>query len=427
MTSKLKIWHLIIAICIALLLLNYGLVIKTFSLIIIYLQILLENHPNEIIPIEFSLIDSFASAILVVIIPVFVFLLRKRVKIFYVPLNFTSAAIIILISFFIFAPFAASSNPNFQQNISETKLLPPFSSVEVIHLNKNKKPEQNLIGKFYNLKKEVVKNTFDESIILADSIVFTKVATIYQKGNQVILPKDTILLSYGKPMITKKLFLFGTDEYGRDIYSRLVYGARISLFVGLGSVTISLLLGLSLGFLAGYPGGFVDTIISRVTDMFLSFPAIFLVILILALFGNSLFTVIIVLGFSGWMSLFKIVRSEVVSLKQKDFFISAKMSGLSGYRLLTKEVLPLILAPVVVNLVFQYGSVILAEAALSFLGLGTGSSYPSWGAMIEAGQNYLTEAWWMIVPPGLCLFVTLYAANNLGKEINLIFNPRLKG
>ena len=103
------------------------------------------------------------------------------------------------------------------------------------------------------------------------------------------------------------------------------------------------------------------------------------------------------------------------------------MSGLSGYRLLTKEVLPLILAPVVVNLVFQYGSVILAEAALSFLGLGTGSSYPSWGAMIEAGQNYLTEAWWMIVPPGLCLFVTLYAANNLGKEINLIFNPRLKG
>ncbi|MHB8578415.1 MAG: ABC transporter permease [Ignavibacteriaceae bacterium] len=426
MTSKLKIWHLIIAICIALLFLNYTLVIKTYSLIIIFLQIISQNYSRAISQLDFSLIDSFASAILVVIIPIFVFLLRKRVKIFYVPLNFTSTAIITLVSFFIFAPFAANSNPNFQQNISETKLLPPFSRVEVIHLKRDEKPEQNLIDKFFNQKKKVVKNTFDEGIILADSVIITKVATIYQKNNQVILPKDTILFSNGQPVITKKLFLFGTDEFGRDIYSRLIYGARISLFVGLGSVTISLLLGLSLGFLAGYPGGFVDTIISRVTDMFLSFPAIFFVILILALFGNSLFTVIIVLGFSGWMSLFKIVRSEVVSLKQKDFFISAKMSGLSGYRLLTKEVLPLILAPVVVNLVFQYGSVILAEAALSFLGLGTGSSYPSWGAMIEAGQNYLTEAWWMIVPPGLCLFVTLYAANNLGKEINLIINPRLQ-
>ena len=125
------------------------------------------------------------------------------------------------------------------------------------------------------------------------------------------------------------------------------------------------------------------------------------------------------------MSLFKIVRGEVISLKNKDYFISAKLIGLSKTKLLFKEVVPVILPPVIVNLVFQYANVILAEAALSYLGLGTGNLYPSWGAMIEAGQNYLSQAWWMIFFPGLILFLTLYTANNIGKELNIYFNPRV--
>lgn len=427
MTLRLKTWHLIAAICLLLLVLRYNLVIKTYSLLILFSRILIGDYSKAIYQIDFSLIDYFVSAIFIIVIPILVILLRRRIKLFSITLNFTSSIIIILGSFFIFAPLAVSSNPNFQQNISETKLLPPFSSVEIIHLKRDVKTAQTLFDKFVNLKNEVVKNTFDESIIFADSLSISKNATAFQKSSRIVLPNNTILFSDGLPVITRKYFLLGTDEFGRDIYSRLIYGARISMFVGLGSVIISLLLGVSLGFLAGYPGGFIDTIISRITDMFLSFPAIFFVILILALFGNSLFTVILVLGFSGWMSLFKIVRGEVISIKQKDFFISAKMTGLSNYSLLTKEILPVILAPVVVNLVFQYGSVILAEAALSFLGLGTGSFYPSWGAMIEAGQNYLTQAWWMIVSPGLCLFITLFTANNLGREIQLYYNPRLKG
>ncbi len=166
-------------------------------------------------------------------------------------------------------------------------------------------------------------------------------------------------------------------------------------------------------------------ILSRIVDIFLSFPAIFFVILILALFGNSLLSVIVVLGFSGWMGLFKIVRSEVISIKSKDFFITAKMIGLEPGDLLLKEILPNILSPVIVNLIFQFGAVILAEAALSYLGLGIGSSYPSWGAMIESGQNYLTQAWWMILSPGLCLIITIYTANDLGRKLNVYFNPRL--
>jgi peptide/nickel transport system permease protein len=139
-----------------------------------------------------------------------------------------------------------------------------------------------------------------------------------------------------------------------------------------------------------------------------------------------MFAVIFVLGFSGWMSLFKIVRSEVMSLKQKDFFISAQMIGLSAKQLLMKEILPVILTPVIVNLIYLFGSVILAEAALSYLGLGTGSNHPSWGSMIDAGQNYLKDAWWMIFFPGLALIITLYSANDLGQKIKVHFNPQLK-
>jgi peptide/nickel transport system permease protein len=169
----------------------------------------------------------------------------------------------------------------------------------------------------------------------------------------------------------------------------------------------------------------MDTALNRFTDMFLSLPVIFLIILILTFFGNSIFTIIFILGFSGWMSLFKIVRGEVISIKQKDYFITASMIGLPGWKLLSKEILPVILAPVIVNLVFQYGNVILAEAALSYLGLGTALNYPSWGGMIESGQEYLSQAWWMIFFPGLALILTLFTANNLGRQLNKYFNPRI--
>ena len=139
------------------------------------------------------------------------------------------------------------------------------------------------------------------------------------------------------PQTSAKFYLLGTDEFGRDVFTRLVYGTRISLFVGFGAVTITLILGVILGFLAGYSGGLTDTIISRFTDMLLSFPIIFLIILILALFGNSLLTVIMVLGYSGWMGLFKIVRGEVISIKHKEYFISAKLAGLSRKNLLLRK------------------------------------------------------------------------------------------
>jgi peptide/nickel transport system permease protein len=237
---------------------------------------------------------------------------------------------------------------------------------------------------------------------------------------------EQLLLRDGKPLIENRLFLLGTDEYGRDNFARLVYGARISLLVASGAVVLSFIIGVVLGFIAGYGGGFLDTALNRLTELFLAFPVIYLIVLILALFGNSLLSVIVVLGISGWMTLFKIVRSEVVSLKHKDFFISAEMIGLKKSQLLAREILPVILVPVTVNLVFLFSNIVLAEAALSYLGLGTGSFHPSWGAMINSGQEYIYKAWWLILFPGAALVTTLIAINLTGKRIQEMINPGLK-
>jgi peptide/nickel transport system permease protein len=294
----------------------------------------------------------------------------------------------------------------------------------------------NLIGKKSEALKEkerfiqqlnnTIKPPFNEQIIFIDSIVISESIISYQKDQIKELQKEEILIRDGNPVIENKFFLLGTDEYGRDNFARLIYGTRISLFVGFGAVIISFFIGIILGFIAGYKGGIFDTSLNRFAELFLSFPVIYLIILILALFGSSLFSVIIVLGISGWMTLFKIVRGEVVSLKQKDFFITAELIGLKKSQLLTKEILPVILAPVVVNLLFLFSNVILAEAALSYLGLGTGNLYPSWGAMINSGQEYIYKAWWMIVFPGTALVLTLFAVNSSGKRINKLINPRLE-
>lgn len=366
---------------------------------------------------DFNVSDNFISLILLVVVFFVLLLKRYKLSLFTKKLNFTSFIIITILLTFIFAPVIATTDPGFRNNTGLSKLLPPFSSVKMIYAI-NDQGNDN-----FSKNKDQLLN---ETPVYFDSIQKINGNFYYsQKENLTLFNKQNILFDDTIPVVKSRLFIFGTDEFGRDVFSRLVWGTRISILIGLGAVIVAFILGTGMGFLAGYSGRFPDTILNRFTDMFLSFPVIFLIILILAFFGNSLFTIVLILGFSGWMSLFKIVRNEVITIKQKDYFITASMIGLSKWKLLTKETLPVIAAPVIVNLVFLYGNVILAEAALSYLGLGTGLNYPSWGAMIEAGQEYLSQAWWMIFFPGLVLVLTLFAANNLGRILNQYFNPRI--
>jgi peptide/nickel transport system permease protein len=382
-----------------------------------FVKSLLLNFSGTLASIDFNLTDYFISLILLIVFLLHLLMKRKKSKFINKQLNFTSFIIITLLLFFVFAPVISTTEPGFQNNIGISRLLPPFSSLKMIY-------PVNDLG---NDELSKIKNQLlNEMPVYFDSIRIIDGNYYYSQGeNLTLLNKQNILFDDGVPVIKSRFFVFGTDEFGRDIFSRLVYGTRISLLIGLGAVIVAFILGTGLGFFSGYSGRLSDTILNRFTDMFLSFPVIFLIILILAFFGNSIFTIILILGFSGWMSLFKIVRSEVIAIKHRDYFITASMIGLSRWKLLTREALPVIAVPVIVNLVFLYGNVILAEAALSYLGLGAGLNYPSWGAMIEEGQEYLSQSWWLILFPGLALVLTLFAANNLGRILNQYFNPRI--
>ncbi len=393
-----------------------------YNLIILsqqYFLLLINNFQGAIQLLNLQLLDVFISVILYILIPVLLFIFRTKIKCLYVSLNFSSAVLLILLLAFVFAPIITDDNPEFQKDLRMTKLLHPLSKVKVLHLKGNNNSNGSDVEEFLALKNQNVKQAYDDNIIYIDNLKKKSNKIIYlQKEKTGELNLNQVLLKDDEPFITNRIFLLGTDEFGRDIFTRLIYGVRISILVGIGSVVVSLLIGLSLGFIAGTRGGLIDIVLSRLTDLFLAFPIIYLIILILAMFGNSLLTIIIVLGLSGWMSLFKIVKGEVLAVKNKDYITSAVMVGLPKTKILTSEILPVIMIPLVVNIVFQFSNVILAESALSYLGLGTGNSYPSWGTMIESGQQYITKAWWMILFPGIILIFTLFSANNIGKKLN---------
>lgn len=220
--------------------------------------------------------------------------------------------------------------------------------------------------------------------------------------------------------------LFGTDNLGRDVFSRMVYGARVSLSVGFIAVFISVVIGLFLGGISGYYGGGVDGVIMRLVEIMYCFPTFFLIMMVITFLGPSIANVMVVIGLTSWAGLCRLVRAEFLTLRERDFVYSARVQGASDMRIIFRHILPNAMAPVYVSATLSVGAAILVESALSFLGLGVQIPAPSWGNILTAGKNYIDYAWWLTLFPGLAILVTVLSFNLIGEGLREIMDPKLR-
>ena len=221
-------------------------------------------------------------------------------------------------------------------------------------------------------------------------------------------------------------FLLGTDQVGRDILSRLLYGARYSLFIGIVVVTLSLVSGIILGLIAGYFRGWIDTVIMRLMDIILAFPSLLLALVLVAVLGPGLTNAMIAIALVYQPHFVRLTRASVMSEKTSDYVVSARVAGAGPIRLMTRTILPNCLAPLIVQATLSFSTAVLDAAALGFLGMGAQPPTPEWGTMLAEAREFILRAWWVVTLPGLAILITVLAINLIGDGLRDALDPKLK-
>lgn len=243
----------------------------------------------------------------------------------------------------------------------------------------------------------------------------------------VISPRDPNRLDVKRILdAPSKAHPLGTDQLGRDVLSRMLYGARVSLAVGFVSVGIAGAIGIVLGSLAGYHGGTTDAMVMRLVDLMLVFPRFFLLLAVLAFLRPSIWTIMTVIGLTGWMSVARLVRAEFLSLKEREFVLWSQSIGATAFRIIWRHILPNAMGPVLVAMTLGIPAAILTESGLSFLGLGVQPPHATWGNILNEGKDAIEIGWWLSVYPGLAILVTVLSYNLLGEGIRDALDPRLR-
>jgi peptide/nickel transport system permease protein len=234
------------------------------------------------------------------------------------------------------------------------------------------------------------------------------------------------LLPPGSALSTGGIAIFGTDQVGQDLLAQSMQGARVSIIVGVATLLLAGVIGVAVGLIAGYFGGWLDSLLMRIADVQLTFPSILLAIFIASLLGPSVVNVVIVLAISNWVVFARVTRSQVIATKNLDFVDATRTLGASHWHIIRTCILPACTAPVLVIATVELGHVILAEASLSFLGLGTPASMPSWGVTIANGRDYLSNAWWISTVPGIALALLVLSFGVLGDALRDRYDPRMR-
>ena len=262
-------------------------------------------------------------------------------------------------------------------------------------------------------------------LVVVCAAVFAPVVSPYDPIKQSL--RERLKAPTWFPEVGRQRHLLGTDQLGRDILSRVIYGSRVSLIVGFAAVLIGGVLGGFLGLLSGYAGGIVDEVIMLVVDGQLAFPFILLAIGIIAVLGPSFGNLIIIVGLSGWVTYARIVRAQVLTIKEREYVLAIRGLGGSRWRILGRHIVPNTLAPFLVVATLELARTILLESSLSFLGLGIQPPTPSWGGMLSEGRSYLDSAWWISAFPGMILMLTALVVSRVGDWLRDVLDPTLRG
>ncbi|NTV01641.1 MAG: ABC transporter permease [Chlorobiaceae bacterium] len=355
-----------------------------------------------------------------------------------------STVIFVLYSVAFLAPFLAPFSPYDQQDFLVTAYQPPLSRLDalmlmqkrtgMIPLRTGSDNASRLTNALITDVQRLKSRNHDYSLKFVDSYRVESDTIHFRQGiRERSLPLSQLhsqtgrYTADGRPgFVVSRTFLLGTDQYGRDIFSRVLYGSRISLSIGFLVVLISVTLGTVIGVSSGYFGGWADNVMMRLVDVLIAFPALFLILIIIATFGNSIYLIVITLSFTGWMGVARIVRGQVLSLKEQEFILAARSLGLSNLRIIFRHLVPNALTPVIVAATLRIGSIILTEAGLSFLGLGVQPPTPSWGNIINEGRDSLLNHWWISTFPGIAILSTVVCFNLIGDGVRDALDPRMR-
>ena len=274
---------------------------------------------------------------------------------------------------------------------------------------------------------EIIWHRFKKNRLSVAGLAVILVITGMAVAAPIVAPYDPFAIDvYNVIAAPNSAHLFGTDELGRDVLSRMIWGSRVSLAVGFIAVGISITIGIIIGCLAGFYGKAVDAILMRFVDIMLCFPTLFLILAVIAIVGPSIWIIMIVIGVTSWMDVSRLVRAEILTLKERDFVAAARAGGAGDFRIIFRHILPNALSPVFVSATLGIAGAILLESGLSFLGLGVQPPDASWGNILTSGKDYITiGAWWLSLFPGFAILITVLSYNLVGEGLRDALDPRL--